>query len=435
MTKTLWIVVAATTAFLAGCSKEKEKETEPVVPVQVEAVQKGPIDRVINAEGVLRAIDQSAIMPKISAPVSKFYVNRGDHVHKGQLLAVLENRDLQAAVTDSRGTYNQALATYRNTAAATVPDETVKAQQDVDAAKQQLDAAQTLLKNRQQMFNEGALARKLVDDAAVAYAQAKSQYETAQKHLQSVESVSRQEEVKAVQGQAESAKGKLEAAQAQLSYSEIRSPMDGVIADRAVWPGEMAAAGSPLLTVMNLSSVIARVNIPATEATHVRVGQPATVISTDRSLTTEGKVTVVSPAIDPNSTTLEVWVQAPNPGERFHAGGTVHVGIHAETIPDATLVPASAILSSSEGGGDVVMVVGADSVAHEHKVQIGVRQPDVVQIISGVTAGERVVTTGGIGLQDGAKVRVEKPGESEDKDKDKDKDDDKGAKGKGGEHE
>lgn len=410
-------------AILASCSKPKEKEAEPVIPVQVTEAKLDSIDRVITAEGVLRALDQSAIMPKISAPVRRFYVNRGDHVRKGQLLAELENRDLAAAVADSKGAFEQASATYRNTASATVPDEIVKAQQDAQAAKQAVDAAQKLLQNREQLYKEGALARKLVDDAAVAYAQAQSTYQTAQKHLESVQGVSRHEEVKSAAGQLDSAKAKYEGAQAQLSYTEIRSPISGVVADRGIFAGEMASAGAPLITIMDISSVIARVNIPQSQAAYVRVGQPATVAATDGSQQVQGKVSVVSPAIDPNSTTLEVWIQATNPGERLRPGSTVHVTIMAGTIKDAVVVPADAILPSTEGGTSV-MVVAADSVAHEHKVQVGVRGPEMVQVSSGVAAGDRVVTNGGVGLQDGAKVKVEKAGE---KPEEKDKADDKKA--------
>ena len=64
----------------AGCSKPQEKEEEPILPVQLTEARKDSIDRIITADGVLRALDQSAVMPKISAPVRKFYVNRGDHV-------------------------------------------------------------------------------------------------------------------------------------------------------------------------------------------------------------------------------------------------------------------------------------------------------------------------------------------------------------------
>jgi HlyD family secretion protein len=406
--KRMWI--GALILTLAGCSKEAEKEAEPVVPVQVAEVSRGPIERIVTGDGILRALDQSAIMPKISAPVTKFYVNRGDHVTKGQLLAELENRDLTANVADTKGAYEQAAAAYRNVSAGTVPDEVVKAEQDLEAAKEQLDASQKLLESRQQLQREGALARRQVDEATVANAQAKSQYETARKHLDSVHGVNRVEEVNSAQAQVASAKGKYDAAEAQLSYSEIHSPIDGVVADRAIFAGEMAAAGSPLMTIVDVSSVIARINIPQAQAAYVKVGQGARITSADTSVEVPGKVTVVSPAIDPNGTTVEVWIQAANPGERLRPGGTVRATIMAGVIPDAIVVPAAAVLPASDGGVSV-MAVGTDNVAHEHKVEIGVRTPETAQILKGAQPGEHVVVEGGVGLQDGAKVRIGKPGE------------------------
>ena len=400
-------------AMLAACSKnESEKEAEPVVPVQVAAVERQPIERLIAAEGVLRAVTQSAVVPKISAPVEKFFVNRGDHVRAGQVLAVLEDRDLRAAVADSKGGVAQAEAAYRNTASATVPDEMVKARQDASAGREALDAAQKVYSSRVELFREGALARKLVDDAAVALAQARSTYETAQAHLESMQQVSRDEEVKSAAGQVESARGRLQAAEAQLGYAEIRSPIPGVIADRPLFAGEMASAGTPLLTVVDISSIIALLHVPQSQAAYLRVGQPATVAADDGSVDAHGKVTVVSPAVDPGTTTVEIWVEAPNPGERLRPGGSVHVTIDAGTVSDALVAPLAALLPG-ESGGSVVMVVGADNVAHEHKVTVGVRTTDSVQLVSGVAAGDRVVTVGGVGLTDGAKVRIQQGGASE----------------------
>ncbi len=420
MRKKILSPLLGTLLVLSACSKEKEKEAEPVLQVQLADVRSEPIQKVIRAEGVLRAIDQSAVMPKISAPVSKFFVNRGDHVRKGQLLATLENRDLAAAVVDSKGTYEQASANYRNVSAATVPDEMVKAQSDVQAARQQADAAKKLLDSREQLLKEGALARKLVDEAMVAYAQARSQYETAQKHLESLQRVGRHEETKAAQAQMDSAKGRYEAAQAQLSYSEVRSPINGVVADRALFAGEMASAGAALLTIVDVSSIIARVNVPQAEAALVRVGQPAHIRSTDRLTEVNGKVTVVSPAVDPQSTTVEIWLQAANPGGKLRPGGTVQVEITTDTIPDATVVPAEALLPAEEGGS-ALYAVGSDLVAHQRKIEIGVRTPEKVQILSGVKPGEKVVVSGGVGLQDGAKVKLaEAAGKNDKKDDDKD---------------
>jgi HlyD family secretion protein len=399
---------ALASVLLCSCSKEKEKEAEPVLPVQVAGVASEPIQRIITGEGILRALDQSGVMPKISAPVSKFYVNRGDHVKQGQLLATLESKDLAAAVTDTKGAYDQAAANYRNVSTATVPDELVKAQADVQAARQQMDASKKVLDSREQLLREGALARRLVDEAGVAYVQAKSTYDTAEKHLESLQRVGRHEEVKGAAGALDSAKGKYEAAQAQLSYAEVRSPIAGVVADRPAFAGEIASAGTALITVVNISSVIARVNIPQAQAAYVRVGQSAMIASTDNAIQSNGKVTVVSPAVDPQSTTVEIWVQAPNPGERFRPGGTVHATINAGTVPDAVVVPAEALLPSDEGGS-AVYVVGADSVAHQRKAQPGVRTPEKVQLLSGAKPGEKVVVEGGVGLSDGAKVKIEKP--------------------------
>ncbi len=408
--RTIALLPAVLAIGICGCSKPKEKEAEPVMPVQVAELTIEPIQRIITAEGILRALDQSAVMPKISAPVRKFYVNRGDHVRQGQLLATLENKDLAAAVSDVRGAYDQAAANY--------PNEIVKAQSDLQSSQQQLEASKKLLDSREQLLREGALARRLVDEAAVSYATAKSAYETAQKNLQSLQTVGRHEEVKGAAGALQSAKGKLDAAQAQLAYSEVRSPISGIVADRPLFSGEMAQSGAALLTVVNISSVIARVNIPQSQAAYVRVGQLARLSSSDGTNEVSGKVTVVSPAIDPQSTTLEVWVQTPNPGERMKPGGTVKATIMAGTVSDALVAPVEALLPSEEGGS-ALMVVGPDSVAHQRKVVVGIRNAEKAQIINGAKAGEKVVIEGGVGLPDGAKVKVEKA-EAEKGDKGKD---------------
>lgn len=392
-------------AVLAACSKPKEAETESVAPVQVAEVHRDSIQRIVSADGILYPLDQAAVMPKISAPVKSFNVSRGDHVAKDQLLATLENRDLQAAVAEARQLYEQALAAQRNTTGAQLPEDATKARQDVSASKEALDAAQKVYESRKQLFEEGALARRLVEEANVAYVQARSQYDIAAQHLQALDRVSQPEQTKSAQAQTDAAKAHYDAAVAQLSYSEIRSPIAGVIADRPLYAGEMAAAGSPVITVVNVSRVIARANVPVAEAAALKVGDAGTIAQTEAGIQLTGKVTVVSPAVDPNSTTVEVWVEAANPGEKLKPGATVHVSMLAETIPNAIVIPPTALLPSDEGGVQV-MVVGPDSVAHEKKVDVGAREPDKAQILTGLEAGEKVITSGGLGLEDGAKVRI-----------------------------
>jgi len=410
MRRTSGCLVPLCLLALTNCGKKEEKEAEPIVPVQVTAVRQDSIRRIVTADAVLYPFNQASVTPKVSAPVKKFYINRGDHVKEGQLLAVLENGDLSAAARESKGLYEQAAANYRGTSAATLPVQITTAQSNLQAAKEALDAAKKLLDSREQLFKENALARRQVDEAQVGYVQARGQYETAQEQLRTLQSVGKEEQMKAAKAQADASEAHYKGAEAQLGYTEIHSPITGVITDRPIWEGEIASPGMPLLTVMDVSRVVARANVPLDQASPLKVGAEATIIPSDGSDEVPGKVIVVSPAVDANTTTVQVWVEAVNPRERLRPGASVRVSIVAAKVASAVVVPPSALLPTAEGE-TVVMVVGPDSLAHEKKVEIGIREPDKVQIRTGVSPGEQVIIVGGLGLEDKAKVTIQKPGE------------------------
>jgi HlyD family secretion protein len=418
------VLLASVIAISAGCSKEKVEEA--VVPVTAVSVQKADIQRVVTADAVLFPLQQAALVPKISSPVKQFYVNRGSKVHKGQLLAVLENMDLAAAKEENKGAFEQAEAAYVTSTAASLPEEVQKATSDTQSAKEMFDAEQKLYDSRQDLFKQGALPRKDMDQAGVSLTQARAQYELAKKHLDSLNAVVKQQELKGFEGQLSSAKGKYLGAQAQLGYSEIRSPIDGVVTDRALYAGEMPAAGMPLITVMDLSRVTARAHIPQRDAALLKVGDPATIQVPGLDKPAEGKVTLVSPALDPNSTTVEVWVQAKNDKDHsLKPGASVQLSMVSETVPDALVVPAVAVLTAPDGTS-TVMVIGADQKAHQTAVKVGIRQDENVQIVDGLKEGQSVVSTGAYGLPDNTKVSVEA---AKDKDKDSEKGSDKPAAG------
>ena len=404
---------------LAGCSKKEEAETEQPPPVQVTAVKQDTVERTVAGDGTLWAKNQASVMPKISAPIQKFYVQRGDHVREGQLIATLESRDLTAAAAESRAQVTEAESNLHSTEAATVPESVVKAQTDVDAAKQADDAAQRLVDNRKKLFDQGALARKLVDDAEVGYAQAHSTYQAALSHLNNLKAVAGQEQIRAANAQVEAARSHLQSSEASVSYAEIHSPIAGVVADRPLFGGEMATPDKPIVTVMDISQVIARVNVPQNQAGSIKVGDPATITQPGDTADTKytGKVTVVSPATDAATTTIQVWIAIDNPGEKLKPGASVHAAIVTESIKAAVVVPSAAILPGEEGG-TAVLVVTQDKVAHLHPVQIGVRDGDKVQILNGTRPGDEVVIVGGVGVEDKAKVKIVDASVPEDDDDD-----------------
>ncbi len=390
---------------MTACSSQK-KEAEPVVNVQVATVKSESIERVISSEAVLYPIQQASITPKITAPVKRFYVNRGSTVKAGQLLATLENNDLAASEAENKGSLTQAEAAYAATTTAGVPEEVQKAELDFEGSKQTLDAEQKLYDSRENLYKQGALPRKDLDQSRVSLTQARNQYEIAQKHLASLRAVGKEQELKSAEGQLQSARGKYLGAQAQLDYSEVRSPINGVIAERPLYPGETAAAGAPLLVIVNTAKVIAKAHIPAQDAALLKVGDAASITSPATAQKIPARITVVSPATDPNSTTVEIWAEADNPKDVLRPGTTAQLSIVAQKLDNALVVPSSTLLSQPNGSR-AVMVVSSDNRTHLQTVQIGIQSGEQTQITSGLKSGQQVIVTGGYGLPDNTQVKIE----------------------------
>src|SRR6266576_1044165 len=365
--------------LLSGCKAAAPAEDAPTVTVQVGAAENEPIQLKVIADAVLYPRDQAAIVPKIVAPVKKFYVDRGSRVKAGQLLAELENQDLAGVQLKSQGGYQQAQVTYDMQAQ--------KVQQDIRLAKQTLDAQQKLYDSRQALYKEGAVSAKDVEDANVALTQARNAYELAQKQF----------DLKVAEGQVNAAKGDMASAAAQVSYTKIVSPIDGVVTDRPNYAGETPAAGVPLITVMDLSQVVARVHISQLDASRLKAGDEASISVPGQGPALKARVTLVSPALDPNSTTVEVWAQAANPGERVKPGVSAHVTMIGETVPHAIVAPVAALLTDTDGVTSMI-VLDTDNKPHKKKVKVGIRDGGDVQITDGLQGGERVVTVGAFEL-------------------------------------
>jgi HlyD family secretion protein len=399
------IFVLAVAAMNAGCAK-KEAEVEPVVSVQVQPAKRAAISETVSAEGVVYPVEQAVITPKITSTIKSFEVQRGSRVRKGQLLAVLENADLAAAADQSRGEFQQAEAGYTTTTGASLPQELQKATLDASVAKSALDAQQKVYTSRKTLFDQGALPRRDLDTAEVALAQARNQYEVSQRQLDDLKRIGQEQSLKSATGQLGAAKGKYLGAQAQLSYSEIRSPIDGVVTDRPLYPGELATANAPLLTVMNNSKLIAKAHVSQAEAALLKLGDPARIVVPGADEPAKATVSLVSPAVDPGSTTIEVWFEVAKPDPALRPGMTVPVTATAKTNKDALVIPVSAVFKNADGT-EYVLLAGSDEHAHQQTVKTGIRNSDSVQITDGIKEGDSVITSGGYGVPDKTAIKIE----------------------------
>jgi multidrug efflux pump subunit AcrA (membrane-fusion protein) len=407
----LAVGVLALSLVLGGCKKEAEVQAQ--VTVQAEKPEHGEISEKILADAVLAPIAQAAIEPKITAPVKKFYVERGQRVKAGELLAVLENADLAAAAQDNRGAYEAAQATYATATKAQVPEDQLKAESDVAQAKASLDLNESIVNGRKQLFAEGAIPGRDLDTARAALVQAQTAFDAASKHLESMRAVTHEAALKAARGNLTSAEGKLKGAQAQVSYSQIHSPIDGFVTDRPLFAGETAAAGAPLITVMETNTLLAKAHIAQSLAQRLKVDADAEIHVPGAEDAVPAKVAMISPALDPGSTTVEVWLKIDNRSGKLKVGAPVKVAITGRSVENAMKIPQSAVLTADDGGKSV-MIVGSDNTAVKKMVTLGITEGEDIQVLTGLDGSEQVITTGSYGIDPGTRVKIGKAGHDAD---------------------
>ncbi len=405
------LIALTATCLLAsnGCKKAPEADAadpdDAAVTVQAEHPTLGPISEEIAADAILAPLTQAAIAPRVSAPIRREYVQRGARVRKGQLLVTLEDRDLEGNALDSRGSLLAAQAAYTTATQATIPEDIQKARLDVDQTKANLDVAQRTAAERGKLLSEGAIAGRDTDTAIAAAVQAQAAYDTAVKHLGSVQTTLQRTDAQAAQGLLTSAKGRYAGAEAQIGYASLRSPIDGVVTDRPLFPGETASAGTAIVTVMDTSALLAKLHVAQATAQKLKLGGAAEIRIPGVDDPQAATVSFISPALDPGSATVEVWLRLPNADGRYKVGAAVHAIIHGYTVTNALQIPTAAILPA-EDGTTVVLVIAPDSTAHKRAVKVGIRTTEKAQITAGLVPGDNVVTEGGYGLDDGTRVSL-----------------------------
>ena len=392
-----------------GCKKAPAADAadagDAAVAVQAEHPTVGPISEEVAADAILAPLTQAAIAPRVSAPIRTEYVQRGARVRKGQLLITLEDRDLQGSALDSKGNLASAQAAYSTATQATIPEDLQKARLDVDQAKANLEVANRTAAERRSLLSEGAIAGRDTDTAIAAAVQAQAAYDTAVKHLSSVQNTLERTDTQSAQGALTSARGRYASAEAQISYASLRSPINGVVTDRPFFPGETASAGTTIITVMDTSALLAKLHVAQATAQKLKLGGAAEIHIPGVDDPQPATVSFISPALDPGSTTVEVWLRLPNADGRYKVGTAVHAVIRGYTVPNALQVPIAAIFPADDGSTNVLVVAG-DSTAHKRTVKIGIRTTEKAQITEGLAPGDNVVTEGGYGLDDGTKVSL-----------------------------
>jgi RND family efflux transporter MFP subunit len=157
---------------------------------------------------------------------------------------------------------------------------------------------------------------------------------------------------------------------------------------------------------MDTSALLAKLHLSQLQAQQLKLGAAASITVPGLADPVPAKVSLISPALDPGSTTVEVWLRVENAKSTFKAGTPVRTTITGRTAANAMLVPAEAVQTEADGVSKFVLVIKADGSAEKRAVTLGLRNAESAQILSGLTPGDNVITSGGYGLDPGTKVKV-----------------------------
>lgn len=359
---------------LAGCSRGPAKPADngqkaaltAVMNVKTATVEGRAVDRSVEAVGSLEPWDESIVGSEVSGTVDKIYADLGDRVKKGDALALLDQREFNLAL-------DGAVAAHQTDLKA------------VEREEARLADAGTTLKRYDELFKEGMVSTSRHDDAKMKYDVAVAQ-------------------LKEAQARSGLSASKLDAARKHLDDTRVRAPISGEIKKRFISVGEAVNPQTRLFAVVTTGTLKFRGTVAEAASPRIRAGQRMEVmVEAYKGKSFSGTLTRISPAIDPQTRTLEMEAEVPNPRGVLKPGFFAKGSILTMKETGVPFVPEGAVYSFA--GVTKVFVISGDT-AHERQVKTGVRDGEMIEVIGDVKPGDTVAASGLSALYEGARVSV-----------------------------
>lgn len=343
------------------------RDAAPAVSVRAYRVERQPISTYILANTSLESIRKVTIYARLNALVQNVSVEEGMQVREGQVLARLDDTEIRMEYAQAQIALDQAQLALQQT--------------DVRA---QLSAAN--YERARTLYEQNLISRQEYDQVSLTTKTDDLGVQTARQQLAA-------------------ARSRLAAAEVQLGYTDVVSTISGVVTERLIEVGDRINVNQATFVVEDVSPLWARIFVPERDLPRLRLGQGARLrVETFPDQQFEGAIKLINPTVDPTSGTVKVTVEVWQRGNLLRPGmfGTVLVPV--ETRPDAVVVPRKAIVR--ERDQNFVFVVQENGTASRRPVTLGVSEDTRMEVISGLSEGEGVVTVGYEGLSDGYAVQI-----------------------------
>ncbi|HET7815433.1 MAG TPA: efflux RND transporter periplasmic adaptor subunit [Candidatus Baltobacteraceae bacterium] len=417
--------------MLAGCGGPKQQRGPMALDVDVAQAQRRDIATYLTLDGQIAPLQDATLSFQQSGPITQMYVNQGDRVSAGQLLARIDASTLQSQLGQVQAQIAQSAAQAQSSAL-NVPITQANTSQAVQSARAALANAQLTYNQNQTLFKQGYVSQSQLEQSRAAYVAAQTQYQTAIANrgttgVQNAQAQAAREAVSAMEAQANTLR-------TQIGQTSLYAPFDGVVTARLMDPGAMASPGNPVLRLSQVDTVWVNVNVPDEDLAFVHSGTPVTFTSSQiANRKFEGRIDTVNATPTQGTLSYQARIRQANPGDLLRGGMLVSVTVQKQMHRNAIVVPRAAVAQTDQGA-NVFIVEPADNAGTgggasganatggggagpaaggpQYKavmvpVTIGI-QTDTLSEVSGpkLRPGSMVITTRPDALQDGSPVAV-----------------------------
>ena len=339
--------------------------TRPPMTVEIAVAHRGTIMEELVVVGNLVGDATVAVVPRAAGRLQDISVRLGDRVSRGQRIAKIEDFELQEQVKQQEAALEVSRATIR--------------QREAD-----LQLAETNAERSRNLFARQLLPKQTLDDTEARYQSAVAQLDLAR--AQNNQSTARLDELRI-----------------NLQNTVIVSPVDGFVARRAADPGAFVGQNAPVVDVVDIGRVRLVANIVEKDLDQLQTGDDTRVeVDAFPGEIFTGRIARVAPVLDPATRTASIEIEIPNPGYRLKPGMYARVTVTTDQRKDALVVPTNAVVDT--GGRRGVFLAAENNSVSFRPVTVGVEEDTQIEIVDGLSEGDRVVTTGAAGLRDGDRV-------------------------------
>ena len=379
-------LLAVCLIVLAACGRNAQQASSPPAPVHVVTATNRTVTPVLKLAGIIAPLQNVGLSTSLQEPTDAVYVNEGDVVHRGQILAQLNTADLTANLAQAQAHLEQ--TRYQATLALHQGND------QVQSAQSALELARENLTRDEQLFSQGYISVQTVDTQRTAVEQAQSALNQAIANAQANGTQNRGMQ----HANVDQAAAAVDQIQAQIARASITSPIDGIVVNRNLNPGEYPGTRQ-IFTLQEVSLVYAELNAYGMQVAGIRQGGEATLTADAlKGRTFAGRVNAILSPTSPSSSGFIVKVVIPNKGDALRPGMTVSGTIRLPAQNGIT-VPVTAFLDDTH---QTVMIVEGDTAHVAHVTEI--TEDPRYAIVNGLPPETKVVTNGQTNVTDGQKV-------------------------------